>query len=296
MTSTYEILKNARSTASYLTLSKIQFDELYRSCREFVGSPASRQLDQGDLYSIHELHFILSLLGGKDDEAKIILTRLTDRFGEKSPRLAILKSLYLEATESTANVLAYVGERPETEVGVLKRKVALSKFTTDTNSSYITGLVNILSNFPSDGETWAELAAAYLQAGLFPQSLFALHEVLLLYPQAYNINALIGETTLQYVTALQNPANSSQAQIEERLIEAVKFFLRSVELCEDYVRGWAGVLVATNRIAAIQKPTTDVSKYVKLYEVAKKQLSKIVGNNDASSNDIEAAKLVLKAY
>jgi tetratricopeptide (TPR) repeat protein len=41
---------------------------------------------------------------------------------------------------------------------------------------------------PTDAEAWAELADLYLSQGLYPQAIFALEEVLVLMPNAWNVS------------------------------------------------------------------------------------------------------------
>ncbi|KAK9368356.1 hypothetical protein V1509DRAFT_623839 [Lipomyces kononenkoae] len=297
MTTIIDTLRNAHTTSSYLSLSSESFDALYDTSYQFITSgAAARSLQPDNLYNVFELQFFLSIIAGKDSEASTILTTLTDRFGQDSNRVGVLKCIYLEATAGAGQALEFASARPDTELGTLKRKIVILK-STNQSSLYITELLKLVDNFPSDAESWAELASAYLDAGMYAQSIFALHEVLLLVPLAYNINALVGETLLLYVSSLQSSTNTTHSlAVEEKLIEAVKFFLRSVELCEDYVRGWTGVLVATKRITEIKKPFGDTSKYKRLYDVAKKTLTKIVDAKDASDQDLNAAKAVLKNY
>ncbi|KAK9487978.1 hypothetical protein V1527DRAFT_459017 [Lipomyces starkeyi] len=296
MTTIIDTLRNAHTTSSYLTLPAESLQSLYDTSYKFVTSgAAARSLQPEGLYSVFELHFFLSIIAGKDSEASAILTTLTDRFGQDSHRVGVLRSIYLEATDGPVKALEFLSGRQDTELGTLKRKIVILK-STDQTSLYISELLKLVDNYPSDAESWAELASAYLEAGMYAQSIFALHEVLLLVPLAYNINALVGETSLLYASSLQAASSSHSVATEERLLEAVKFFLRSVELCEDYVRGWTGVLVATNRIAAIQKPFSDTSKYKRLYDVARKALTKTVETKDASESDLNAAQLVLENY
>ena len=41
---------------------------------------------------------------------------------------------------------------------------------------------------PTDPEAWAELADLYLSQGLYSQAVFALEEVLVLQPNAWNVS------------------------------------------------------------------------------------------------------------
>jgi len=63
----------------------------------------------------------------------------------------------------------------------------------------------------------------------------------LIYPNAYNIFARLGEVT--YVQATTSPMPDMH-----KLIDAQRYFLRSVELCEDYLRGYYGLVVVTSKL------------------------------------------------
>ena len=51
----------------------------------------------------------------------------------------------------------------------------------------VSSLVQFLSFSPTDGEAWSELADLYLTQGMYQQAIFAMEEVLLLTPNAWNV-------------------------------------------------------------------------------------------------------------
>lgn len=51
----------------------------------------------------------------------------------------------------------------------------------------VTALNKFLDSSPTDGEAWAELADIYVTQGLYQQAIFALEEVLLIAPNAWNV-------------------------------------------------------------------------------------------------------------
>jgi ER membrane protein complex subunit 2 len=55
----------------------------------------------------------------------------------------------------------------------------------------ISALVALLDFTPTDAESWAELADLYLSQGLYSQAIFALEEVLVLTPNAWNVSRLL---------------------------------------------------------------------------------------------------------
>lgn len=54
-------------------------------------------------------------------------------------------------------------------------------------SEAISALNSLLDFSPTDAEAWAELADLYLSQGLYSQAIFALEEVLVLTPNAWNV-------------------------------------------------------------------------------------------------------------
>jgi hypothetical protein len=57
----------------------------------------------------------------------------------------------------------------------------------------ITALTKLVDASPTDAEAWAELSDLYVGQGMYPQGIFALEEVLLITPNAWNVS-----TTLVY--------------------------------------------------------------------------------------------------
>jgi tetratricopeptide (TPR) repeat protein len=98
-----------------------------------------------------------------------------------------------------------------------------------------------LDSSPIDAESWSEIADLYLTQGLYEQAIFSLEEVLLVTPNAWNIHARLGEV-------LFLAANKSEGAEQIRgLSEAMRRFCRSVELCDDYLRGYYGLKLVRAR-------------------------------------------------
>ena len=53
----------------------------------------------------------------------------------------------------------------------------------------ISALAQFLDCSPTDAEAWAEISDLYASQGLYQQSIFALEEVLLITPNAWNVRA-----------------------------------------------------------------------------------------------------------
>jgi ER membrane protein complex subunit 2 len=70
---------------------------------------------------------------------------------------------------------------------VSKRRVALLR-SLGRHFEAIMALNTLLDMSPSDAEAWAELAELYIYQGHYQQGIFALEEVLLIAPNAWNVS------------------------------------------------------------------------------------------------------------
>lgn len=106
----------------------------------------------------------------------------------------------------------------------------------------IAALVDLLDFSPTDAESWAELSDLYLSQNLYSQAIFSLEEVLLITPFAWNVHARMGE--LLYISA--TAANSADGNVLKTLSESMRRFCRSIELCDNYLRGYYGLKLVRN--------------------------------------------------
>lgn len=54
-------------------------------------------------------------------------------------------------------------------------------------SEAISALVSLLEFSPTEAEAWAELADLYMTQGMYSQAIYALEEVLIVTPNAWNV-------------------------------------------------------------------------------------------------------------
>ena len=73
---------------------------------------------------------------------------------------------------------------------VSKRRIALLRSLKKITEA-ITALTQFLDSSPTDAEAWAELADLYVTQGLYQQAIFALEDVLLITPYAWNVSMLL---------------------------------------------------------------------------------------------------------
>lgn len=197
--------------------------------------------------------FHACLRSGDDETAHLCLERLTSRFGAENHRIMALRGLYQEATAKTDEDLRrvlhsyneIVKEDPM-NVPIHKRRTALIRALGKPTDA-LECLVQFLGSFPSDGEAWCELSDLYQSQGMTSQAIFCIEEALLIVPNAWNLHARLGE--LNYMAS--QSGSEGVASNEKYLAEAIRRFARSVELCEDYVRGYYGLKLATDKLSAI---------------------------------------------
>ncbi|KAI5358720.1 putative ER membrane protein complex subunit 2 [Septoria linicola] len=204
-------------------------------------------------WASYENIFLSALRTGDFKMADQCLEALTTRFGLTNERVAALRGLWAEATAtSQADLDAVMGHYEEilkadpTAFAIRKRRVALLKSMGKTGEA-VAALTNLLDTNPTDAEGWSELGEMYVQQGLYDQAKFCLEEVLLLAPNGWNLHARMGEVT--FMGAQQQQGGSGE-QLKQ-LSEAVRRFCRSVELCDDYLRGYYGLKVSTTRLLEV---------------------------------------------
>ena len=193
-------------------------------------------------WQTYENLLLACLETGDDKSAHLALDRLMARFGKDNERVQALRGLYLEATAKDEKELQDVLQMYEdtlketpTNMPIRKRRVALLRSMGRTADA-TKGLTELLDVSPIDSEAWSELADIYQSQGLYTQAIYCLEEVLLVIPNAWNVHARLGETTV----LAANAAEGSGEQMR-LLSEATRRFCRSVELCNDYLRGYYGL-------------------------------------------------------
>ncbi|KAL2010140.1 hypothetical protein VTN00DRAFT_5947 [Thermoascus crustaceus] len=213
--------------------------------------------EKPEQWATYEQVLFACLRTGDDKSAHLCLDQLTQRFGASNERVMGLRGMYQEAiAEDTATLenilLEYekiLSENP-VNVPILKRRVAILR-SMSRHADAISALVEFLEAFPTDAEAWCELADLYQSQGMGSQAIFCLEEALLIAPNSWNLNARLGE--LQYISAVSSPSEPQETQ--RLLASSVRRFCRSVELCDDYLRGFYGLILASSRLLGSLSPT-----------------------------------------
>lgn len=154
----------------------------------------------------------------------------------------------------------------------MKRRIALLQ-TLQRTSEAVDALVELLDASPTDIEAWAQLAELYLSNGLFSQAEYCLEEVLLVAPNAWNVRGFLvehGDTwTLADVEILQvharlgevlymSASSGNQSSHCRILSESMRRFCRSIELCDDYLRGYYGLKLVSETCYATVREFTEI--------------------------------------
>ncbi|KAG6033085.1 hypothetical protein E4U41_007032 [Claviceps citrina] len=280
------------SPAETLKLAQQAPEILRKNPRAFSASPLVSLFsvtETADTWTMYENLMVLCLRTSDDTAARECLDRITIRFGDKNERVMALQGLFREATASTDAELKQILEDYETllqendaNTPILKRKVALLRSMGKLPEA-ISALNSFLDICPTDPEAWSELADMYVSQGLYAQAIYALEEVLVLSPNAWNMHARLGEVSLMAATSASEASSKHYA-------EAVKRFCRSIELCDDYLRGYYGLKLATDHLlGAAPKskkeaegfPLPSQATTEKLNRAATEKLAEIVRRNKA---------------
>ena len=240
--------------------------------------------DKPETWTDLEKLVIACLQSGDDKSAHFALERLTQRFGKNDEKIMALRGLYQEAVAKDYQDLRKIVEDYNTilrenpvNVPILKRRIAILR-TLKHEDDAAAALVDFLDSFPADAEAWAELADVYWKQGLSAQAIFCLEESLLGAPNAWNIHAQLGEFEL-----LSASTDSESIDSRRRLLSnSIRRFARSVELCDDYLRGYYGLLSATRKYLQIGENTkssngdTSIASAQRLQEMATRKLKAMV--------------------
>ena len=209
-------------------------------------------------WQTYENIFLACLRTGDNDAAYLCLEELTDRFGKSNDRIIALSGLYQEATAEDGKELAEVMKGYEEELkedpskfSIRKRRAALLRSMGRTNEA-ITALTNLLDTSPTDAEAWAELGDLYLTQGMYDQAIFCFEEVLLVMPNAWNMHAKLGEVL--YLSAGKVEGTADQLKT---LSESMRRFCRSIELCDDYLRGYYGLKLVRPPLHLVVRAVTN---------------------------------------
>lgn len=266
--------------------------------------------DSTELWNELEQLLYACLRTGDDKSAFLCVEKLSERFGANNERVMAMRGLYQEATAADEAAIRTIlqdytkilMENPM-NVPIHKRRIALMRSLGRTQEA-ITDLVEFVDSFPTDIEAWCELGDLYHSQGCISQAIYCLEEAIIITPHAWNLHARLGE--LEYLAGL-SPTESPEAQ--KHLAQAIQRFSRSIELCDNYLRGFYGLKLASDKLLqsgsmARGNSTSPIApeKLQKLSQLAASKLEEIVKDRAArrSSGSVQseviAAQELLNRY
>jgi ER membrane protein complex subunit 2 len=245
--------------------------------------------------------FYACLSTGDDKSAHLCLEKLTQRFGANNDKVMAMRGMYQEAVaEDEGELKKILGEYNKSlaespmNVPIHKRRIAVIRALGRPQEA-IMSLVDLLDSFPADVEGWCELSDLYQLQGMGSQAIFCLEEALLAIPNAWNLHARIGE--LEFMNSNTMPDGSESAI--KSLVSAVQRFSRSIELCDDYLRGYYGLKLAVGKLLKTSSQSKSSSdsipseKLRKLDHLATTKLKAIVqARNAAATKDSERTEVI----
>ncbi|OAA64513.1 tetratricopeptide repeat domain containing protein [Niveomyces insectorum RCEF 264] len=239
--------------------------------------------ETAETWLIYENLLMSCLRTGDIESARECIRRLVGRFGEDNDRVMALEGLVRETEAPDDKALLQVLKDYEeilkegdTIVPIHKRRIALLR-SLDKVPEAVAALIALLDFSPTDAEAWAELADLYLSQGLYAQAIYALEEVLVLAPNAWNMHARLGE--VRYMAA--TTAAGGEAASTKHAAESLKRFCRSIELCDDYLRGYYGLKLSNNNNDGDDFALPDTATAQRLGQLATEKLSEIVRRSSA---------------
>ncbi|EPS42675.1 hypothetical protein H072_3319 [Dactylellina haptotyla CBS 200.50] len=263
--------------------------------------------DTPEQWTLYESLLLTTLRTGDDTSARLVLQRLSDRFGNSNARVMALQGIYDEATSSNHAQLEEVLKNYDevlkedpTNFPITKRRITLLHHL-NKKTEAIAALTALLDLNPTDGECWSQLAQYYFEVSMFSQAIYCLEEVLLILPNAYNIHARLGE-----ISCIAAETSGAGKEVE-KLEASLRWYLRAVELCDGYLRGYYGVKMVTARLLQSKYSsatrTIPEEKVNKLNSVATVHLNDIVtgfeknkkGFTGYNPAEVAAAKELLEA-
>ncbi|BCR87696.1 uncharacterized protein ACHE_40260A [Aspergillus chevalieri] len=260
---------------------------------------------QPEEYAMIERLFFACLQTGDDKSALICLDKLTKFFGRSNERIMGLHGLYEEAIAGDNSALEKclreyddILQQNPVNLPVLKRRIALLR-SLSRPADAISSLIKLLEATPTDTEAWCELADLYRSQGMSSQAIFCLEEALLITPNAWNVHACLAE--LLYVCAT-SPDNGDPSKLLRR---SMRHYCRSIELCDDYLRGFYGLALVTSLLLETEEscimeevslkktlPKLNAFAFQKLEAIVKSRFMDYQGQKCCQSELIAARELL----
>lgn len=282
------------TSGKFATFTPEQLDATYLQLDDYLILHLDK-LDAIELFQLFELQFYLCILTNHDIEAKNVLDRLTDQFGQnvKSQRIRLLQSIYWESQGEIKKAGDLLSQDPD-ELQLLRRLTTFARHekTSATSEKYILNLNFYLNLQPADTVAWCELADEYAKLGHYEKAAHCLRQVVLLQPTAYPLFYKIG--LMEYYRFLQLEKElKEENNKKDKLIELMKLlicardnYMYLLEINDKYDKSWVALwsLVQKDfafnlRLSKISENNKAVKEYlaqsVKLRPIVEKKLKEL---------------------
>ena len=236
-------------------------------------------LTEVNYFFLMEMLFYVLVYRNQDVDAQVIYNTLRDRLGETSYKMVIMKATLLQINGDDKGAIEYLENLLKddleyetdfvTYVSIAKKLIAIKASCRElSQEGILKELVALTDKFPLDAELWWYSSEIYFEMGQFEKARYCLEQVLCITPFNYDCFGKLSETL--YYEALH-----SKKQVKDDLLnKALKNALRSVELSELYLKGWALVYVISNRMGRGKQNDLIKLSTSKLKEVSTKSNNK----------------------
>lgn len=238
-----------------------------------AGDPTLSELEY---MSLSHMLFELSIYNGKDVEAEVLYKTFRDKFGSNSPFLHVMRASLMQVNESDLVAESYLtkllnvlleNDTDLMDYSLVSKKLLAIRRKSLSREKYVAQLLELAEKVPVDSELWYAIAQEYTTMGQLERAAYCLEEVLCITPFNYVAFAQLSEVL--YYRALRDKKNKD-AILQQSLNNA----LRSVELSETFVKGWAFAAMASKLLSKKE-----------LLALSKKKLQEI----SAIGNEVDSA-------
>jgi tetratricopeptide (TPR) repeat protein len=195
--------------------------------------------------------------------------------------------MHLEATKNADAALAFYNKVlavEPTNVPVIKRKITLLKSIGKVGDA-IHELVSYLDTFYTDADAWLELAELYQSMNAFERANYCFGEAVLINPHNHFNHLQYADSF--YTLSLQQPGAS-------HLDNALREYLRAIELCDNLLRGFCGVKACCSTLMRSPKEIP-LEELKQLDALATDQLAKLTRTKIAIPQELEFAQSLIEA-
>lgn len=273
------------TTKLYTELDARELHDLHDELSSYLYSGDSG-LSESAHWSLMEMSFYLDVYLGKDVEAQVIYNTFRDKFGDHSPNIYAMKATLLQINENDETAIAAVEkllkealeyDTDQVSYLLLQKVLITIKARAHDREWTLNQVLSLIEKFPLDPELYCFAARIYTELGQFDRAAYCYEEVLCIMPFNYVAFGQLSEAL--YYRALK--VEKVSAKRREVLQNALNNALRSVELSENYLKGWSFVAMISKRL----------DDRTKLFQLARSKIEKIA--NSSNRKNKATAELVL---